>query len=772
MNVEYNPQLGYRRTIFEGNFDFLLRIADCRTENGLTFTVDTWKGRKADVKISFPRKEVFRFQMFPSGKSEKEGNPVFDFPDEREAKLKECGDYYEYGTERLTLRFRKAYWEMSVFFDGKALTREQIFDTNVDNRWKYLPIGYSCDEEGNWNRVWESMYLYSDEAFWGFGEKFTGLNKRGQKLNCWQKDALCTNTEDSYKGHPFFISSRGYAVLLNTYTRSAFDMGAGSQVSYSMCCEDGVLDYVFFAGSDRDYKGLLAGYIEMTGKIPMIPKWALGFWMSKCSYRSRREVEEVILRAEKEDIPIDVIHIDGWQKKENSGLWEWDEERFPDPADMIAWLKERGVRLSLWNYPYLREDSPAFEEIAKKGYFIKDRNGDAARFYATADSEVQAACFDFTNPEFLAWYKERVMKVLAMGVSVIKTDFSEAVPEDVVFYDGSNGIQGHNKLTYLYAETIYGFMQESSKSTGIMPLLWGRSGFAGSHRIPAAWAGDSSGALNNHAAILGGGLSLALSGVAFWGFDMGGFYSTDADGNECRPSDEEYLRSVEMGFFMPLSRAHGKTEREPWHYSERTLDIFRKYDKIRHYLLPYLFSMACVSSRESVPMLRAMLLEEPQDLTARDRQFQYMLGESILVAPPFDREQYEVYLPGGKWLDTGSGEIFEGGRFITVCPDLGELPVYLRENSILPMQKKASMPANEQERFKNLEVWLLFESEMHDVFYDYDEKGELSEYHFHAYKKDGEENLYIETDMDIDEIRVFASGHIENIYTVKVPDSE
>ena len=216
MNVEYNPQLGYRRTIFEGNFDFLLRIADCRAENGLTFTVDTYKGRKADVKISFLRKDVFRFQMFPAGKPEKGGNPVFDFPDTGEGELKESGEYYEYGTERLVLRFKKAYWEMSVLFDGKPLTREQIFDTNVDNRWKYLPVGYTCDEEGNWNRVWESMYLYSDEAFWGFGEKFTGLNKRGQRLNCWQRDALCTNTEDSYKGHPFFISSRGYAVLLNT----------------------------------------------------------------------------------------------------------------------------------------------------------------------------------------------------------------------------------------------------------------------------------------------------------------------------------------------------------------------------------------------------------------------------------------------------------------------------------------------------------------------------------------------------------------------------
>lgn len=764
MNVEYNPQLGYRRTVFEGNFDFLLRIADCRAENGLTFTVDTYKGRKADVKISFPRSDVFRFQMFPAGKSEKEGNSVFDFPDIGEAELKESGDYYEYGTERLVLRFKKAYWEMSVLCGGKVLTREQIFDTNVDNRWKYLPVGYTFDEEGNWNRVWESMYLYSDEAFWGFGEKFTGLNKRGQRLNCWQKDALCTNTEDSYKGHPFFISSRGYAVLLNTYTRSVFDMGADSQVSYSMSCEDGVLDYVIFAGTEADYKGLLAGYVEMTGKIPMIPKWAFGFWMSKCSYRSRQEIEEVVLRAEKEGIPIDVIHIDGWQKREDSGLWEWDEERFPDPAGMTAWLRERGIRLSLWIYPYLREDSPSFKEIAEKGYFIKDGNKDAARFYATADSEVKAACFDFTNPEFLAWYKERVMKVLAMGVSVIKTDFSEAVPEDAVFYDGSSGIQGHNKLTYLYAETIYRFMQESSKNTGIMPLLWGRSGFAGSHRIPAAWAGDSSGALNNHAAVLRGGLGLGLSGVAFWGFDMGGFYSTDAHGNEHRPSEEEYLRSVELGFFMPLSRAHGKTEREPWNYSGEVLDIFRKYDKIRHCLMPYLYSMACTSARESVPMLRAMLLEYPKDLAARDKELQYMLGESLLVAPPFDRERYEVYLPEGKWLDLLTTEIVEGGRYVTVCPDLSELPVYLRENSILPLTGSEGVRSAEEKEFKNLEVWLLFESEMHDVFYDCNEKGELTAYKFHAYRKEDDENLYIDTDMDIAELKVFTSGRIEDIF--------
>lgn len=765
MEVEYNPQLGHRRTIFEGNFDFLLRVEDCIRDDGLTFLVDTYKGRKAVVKIAFPCEETFRFLMFPGGKSGQGGNPVFDFPDCGKGEFREHKDYYEYGTERLVLRFEKAYWQMSVWLDGKLLTREQIFDTNVDNRWKVLPVGYTYDEEGRWNQVWECMYLYSDESFWGFGEKFTGLDKRGQILNCWQKDALCTNSEDSYKGHPFFISSRGYAVLLNTYTRSAFDMGAGSQVSYTMSAEDGVLDYVFMAGAPTDYKGLLARYVEMTGKIPMIPKWAFGFWMSKCSYRNRQEIEEVVLRAKKEDIAIDVIHIDGWQKKEMTGFWEWDEERFPDPEGMIAWLKEQGVHLSLWIYPYLEEDSPAFDGLAQKGYFIKDRSGNPAKFYATADSVVRAACFDFTNPEFLAWYRERVMRVLAMGVSVIKTDFSEAVPEDTVFYDGSSGIQGHNKLTYLYAETIYQLMQESSQKTGIMPLLWGRSGFAGSHRIPAAWAGDSSSALNNHAAILRGGLSLALSGIAFWGFDMGGFYNTNADGNECLPSEEEYLRSVEMGFFMPLSRAHGKTPREPWHYSQKVLDIFRKFNKIRHCLLPYLYSTACVSSRESVPMLRPMFLEFPKDLSARRQELQYMLGKSLLIAPPFDREQYAVYLPEGKWLYLNTEEILEGGRYITVCPALDELPVFLREGSILPVLGNAGGTISQQGKYEKLSVWLLFEKETRDVFYDCDETGNIVSCAFRAYQKDTGDDLYIETEMDIDidKIKVFASESVGNV---------
>ena len=762
MQVDYNPQLGYRRTIFQGDFDFLTELSsfECR-KDGLHLTARTYRGREVPVKASFLSDTAFRFQMFPDPRAKKPGNPVFTPEGMVDADWGETEEWFWYGTDKLQLRFRKAYWEMSVYQGERLLSREQIFDTNVDNRWKCLPIGWDMDEQGNCRRVWETMDLFSDEAFWGFGEKFTELNKRGRKLHCWQKDALSTNTEDSYKGHPFFLSSRGYAVLLNTFTRCGFDMGCTSQVSWQMEAEENCLDYFFFGEPSGDYKKLLGQYIRLTGAIPMIPKWAFGFWMSKCSYQTREEIEEVVTKAEQNGIPLDVIHIDNWQKKEAMGAWEWDEERFPDPAGMIRWLKEHRIHLSLWNYPYLEETCPLFSELEEKGYFVKNREGKTALFYSTADSEFKCGCFDFTNPELLDWYRKRVKAVLALGVSVIKTDFSEAVPEDAVYFDGTGGVQGHNRLTYLYAKTVYQCMEECQEETGNRPILWGRSGYAGSHRIPAAWAGDSSSALNNHSALLRGGLSIAMSGVSFWGFDMGGFYNTDWHGNECPPTEEEYIRSMELGFFMPLSRAHGKTPREPWKFSERALEVVRKYDRIRHAAAPYLYHTACQSHVEGVPMLRPLLLEYPKDPVAVSQELSYLLGDALLVAPPFERSSYPVYLPEGKWADAFTGEILPGGRFVTLAPGLEELPVFQRENTLIlevPEEERKHVPEG---RFRRLQGRLFYGEEMEKVFYDEGEDGEIRSYRFRVFEKDG--FLCVDTELDLQKIELISEKTFRGI---------
>ena len=694
--TQYNPQYGIRRTIFSDEYDFLTVIESASAdEKGVHFLVRTWKERTAAVCVTFLTPSVFRFVMVPELTADSHRQPVVEHTSQEWFKtgnvsFTEDEDKYIYATERLSLHFSKKYWEMSIYQNGKLLTKEQAFDTNVDNRWKQLPTGFKVNTFGESVSTFEQFILFSDEMFWGFGEKFTHFNKRGQRIKCWQKDALSTNTEDSYKSHPYFTSSRGYSILLNTFTRSSFDMGASSWISYQIGSDDPVLDYIFLAEESRDYKRLLQQYLQITGQIPMIPQWAFGFWMSKCSYRSRKEIEDVMDEADRLGIGIDVIHIDNWQKPDMAGVWEWDTERFPDPEGMIKELNKKKIHLSLWNYPYLKEDSPAFKSLAERGFFVKNKEGQPAMFKSTADSVVLCACFDFTNPEFLEWYKERVKKIVRMGVSVIKTDFSEAVPEEVVFHNGMSGREGHNLLTYLYAKNIYTWMKEICEKRGELPLLWGRSGYVGSHTIPAAWAGDSSSDKASHSAILQAGLGMAMSGVSFWGYDLGGFYSTDDTGNEKRPDAEDYLSSVQMGLWMPLSRAHGKTPREPWQYGDLALEKVKEWINFRHRLAPYLYHTACQSHLFGIPMLRPLLMEYPHDPVAKIQNLSYMLGDSLLIAPGFDREEYDLYLPEGQWMNIESKEVYEGRSFVPVenkpFADGGtSLLVFQKEGTSIPL---------------------------------------------------------------------------------------
>ena len=750
--VSYNPQLGYVQTIFQHKFDFLREVKSYAEEDGgACFTVGTHREQTATVHIQFAGENAVRFRMIPPSCEDAFDNAVFQPEVEKKVSVVDNGSQIVLSCGKTEVQVQKFPWEVSYFYEGKLKTKEQIYDSNVDNMCKNLPIGFTMDENGTVTSVNETMYLYSDEEFYGFGEKFTDFGKRGQTIHCWQTDALSTNTEQSYKNHPYFMSSRGYAVLLNTYTRSKFEMGSFSNVAYNMSVDDKVLDYMVWMG--EDYKSLLQSYLAQMGEVPMIPKWAFGLWMSKCSYMNQEEIYDVVEKAKEHQIKMDVIHIDGWQEPENSGAWVWDRKRFPDPEGMIRHLKENGIRLSLWIFPYINENSKYFEEAAKKGYLIKNQKGEPCRFYATATSDTKVGCFDFTNPEFLAWYRPRVQEVVKMGIGVVKTDFSEAVPEDAVYFDGSNGIQGHNKLTYLYAQTIYDAMQEVKAPLGEHAMLWGRSGFAGSHTIPAAWAGDSSTHLNNHACILRGGLSAAMSGIPFWGFDMGGFYNTNEKGNECLPTEEEYIRSCEFGFLNSLSRCHGKTPREPWNFSKETEDIFRSFDNLRHSLLPYLYSTAMQAHLYSIPMIRPVIMEYPKDRNAREVELEYFLGDNLLIAPVFDQDELEVFLPEGIWTDWFTGERISGGRWITAEKRIDRIPVYQKAGTIIPCLTE--IPADIDTKYQNLRVRVNIDSEINAVVY------EDAAYHFKA-RMDGEK-LIVDTDLDLAEMEIYAGEEIAEV---------
>ena len=767
-----NVEKGWSHYSHEGQKDFLDYILAYRPEeDGVSFQVRTYRGRTALVKISFASETVFRFQLFPMGEEPETMNAVFDFPTARIAEIQEEELFLTAATSRLKLSFRKCPWEMTVELDGEILTLEQIRDHNVDQKYKAIPVGFTVDDSGKVINSFETMYLYCDESFWGFGEKFNSFNKRGQKVTVWQRDAQSTNSDISYKGMPYFMSSTGYSVLMNTFTRTHFNMGATSGVSYTMEAEDPYLDYYMFC--NRDYKGLIQDYTALSGRSAMIPRWAFGFWMSRMSYMSREELEQIVDQMAEFGMNVDVIHIDAWQPNFEdsflpSGIEElltFDETRFPDPQGMIDSLREKGIHLSLWMFPYVQAIDPTgrlsrqYTAMRDRGWLVKGPDGNP-RVFSPGEGDVDAwkvAALDFTNPGLVDYMKGRIKRLMHMGVGVMKTDFSEELPEDSVFYDGSTGLTCHNRYPLLYAKTIYEASREAKREMGEKALLWGRSGYAGSQNYPANWAGDSSATKNNLHAILTGGLNMGISGISFWGFDIGGFYNCDYSGQRVIPEDEEYIRSVQMGLMSPLSRSHGQsTPREPWGYSETAQKAFRKINDLRYRMLPYLYSTGWETTISGIPMMRAMLLEYPDDLSARDLSRQYMLGGSLLVAPVFDQQKHHIYLPEGSWVDLETGKRMNGSRWMVYPKDIEVIPMFLRENCCLPMLKTAPRHIAD-ENFADLQIVMNIRDTLEQTYYDDGVEGRIR-----ATLEGGKLNITL-TDVPADRFKIYAAEEITSV---------
>ena len=779
--ISYHPEMngdplkvekGWAHFTNTGTKDFLDYITGYQPEKaGVSFEVSTFRGAKALVKVTFVSETAFRFQMLPNMQEPRLLNQVFDFVPVESCTVEEEDLLITASTSRLKLTFRKCPWEMTVTLDGELLTMEQIKDHNVDQKYKALPVGFTVDENGNVVNAFETMYMYCDEGFYGFGEKFDSFNKRGHKVTVWQRDAQSTNSDISYKGMPYFMSSHGYSVLMNTFTRTHFNMGANSGVSYTMETEDPYLDYYMFC--NRDYKGLIQDYTALSGRSAMIPKWAFGFWMSRMSYMSRDELEDIVDKMAKFGMSVDVIHIDAWQPNfeetwmpaGTSELLDFDQRRFPDPEGMIKSLREKGIHLSLWMFPYVQALDPAgntsnqFITMRDRGFLVKNADGEPCVFSpGEGDTDSwRVAALDFTNPALVEYMKGRIKRLMHMGVGVMKTDFSEELPQNAVLFDGTTGLESHNKYPLLYAKTIYEASREAKEEMGEKALLWGRSGYAGSQNYPANWAGDSSASKNNLAAILCGGLNMGVSGVSFWGFDIGGFYNCDYSGQRVIPDDDDYIRSVQMGLMSPLSRSHGQsTPREPWIYSETAQKAFRKINKLRYRMLPYLYSTGYETTMDGVPMMRAMLLEYPDDITVRSLSTQYMLGNSMLVAPVFDQPRHNIYLPQGSWIDLETGERLTGGRWIVYPKNIKIIPMFLRENAMIPMLAEAPEHITD-ETFKDLTLVMNITDQLCQNYYDDGISGKCT-----ACLKDGVLAITVE-DIPAAAFRVYAGTDVQKV---------
>ena len=624
---------------------------------------DTLQGPLLTVTLSSPMPDVVRVRIehFKGGLVRGPEIPINSSP--APVQIADTADAASLTTGGLTVTVKKPGWEIVFSAGGRVLTR---------TGWR--GVGYvQTAKDGNF--VHDQLSLGVGECVYGLGERFTSFVKNGQVVDCINKDGG-TASEQTYKNVPFYLTNRGYGVLVNECGPVSFEVASEkvARVQFSIPGES--LEYFVINGPTP--KDVLRRLTALTGRPALPPPWSFGLWLSTSFTTNYDEatVTSFIDGMKQRDLPLHVFHFDCfWMREFDWCNFEWDPRVFPDPVGLLRRLHERGLKLCVWINPYIAQRSKLFAEGAAKGYFIKRTDGSV---WQTDLWQPGMAIVDFTNPAAREWFAGHMGRLLDQGVDAIKTDFGERIPtEGVVYHDGSDPVKMHNYYSVIYNETVFRAI-EAKRGVG-EAALFARSSYASGQRFPIHWGGDCWSTMESMAESLRGGLSLSLSGFGFWSHDIGGFEGT-------APA-YVYKRWAQFGLLSSHSRLHGSsTYRVPWNYNEEACDVVRYFTKLKCRLMPYLWAEALAAHREGVPVMRAMLLEFPQDPACDTLDRQYLLGGSLLVAPIFTEDgTVDYYLPEGRWTHLLSGEVRAGGRWHRAQHDFLSLPLFVRPGTVLPL---------------------------------------------------------------------------------------
>ncbi len=522
--------------------------------------------------------------------------------------------------------------------------------------------------------IHEQLNLGVGECVYGLGERFTPFAKNGQVVDMWNEDGG-TSSELAYKNIPFYLTNRGYGVFVNHPERVSFEVGSEKVERMQFSVPGERLDYFLIYGPSPSE--VLERYTALTGRPALPPAWSFGLWLTTSFTTDYDEgtVTSFIQGMADRDIPLHVFHFDCfWMKEFHWVNFEWDKRMFPDPQAMLNRLKARGLRICVWINPYIAQRSAMFDEGMQHGYLVKRPDGDVWQWDMW---QAGMGLVDFTNPDARRWFGDKLRALVDMGVDCFKTDFGERIPTDVVYFDGSDPVKMHNYYTYLYNRMVFEVLEE--KLGRGEATLFARSATAGGQQFPVHWGGDSTATFESMAESLRGGLSLCLSGFGFWSHDMGGFEQT--------ASADVYKRWCAFGLLSSHSRLHGSSSyRVPWLFDEEAVDVLRLFTRLKCRLMPYLFDAAGAAHATGVPVMRAMVLAFPDDPACDYLDRQYMLGDSLLVAPVFTPDgTVDYYLPAGRWTNFLSGQVAEGGRWVREQHDYLSLPLMVRANAIIPV---------------------------------------------------------------------------------------
>ena len=588
-------------------------------------------------------------------------------------KVTETNDKIIYSSDYGTIQINKNPWRI-VLKDkaGRILSQTAALSDADSTQVKYTPFCFVKRGSDNARRINPVFTLTADEMIFGCGESATGLNKAGQKVNLFVTDPQGPETDQMYKPIPFFMSNRGYGMFMHTSAPVTCDFGATYIGLNKMFMGDENLDLFVFFGEPKD---ILDEYTDLVGKPGMPPLWSFGTWMSRITYFSEKEGYDVAANIRKNKYPCDVIHFDtGWFDVDWQCDYKFSENRFQNPQQMLKDLRSQGFHVCLWQLPYFTTKNRYFSELIEKDMYVKNGNGELP---------YEDVVLDFSNPETVKWYQDKLAGLLNIGVSAIKVDFGEAAPLNGIYASGKSGWYEHNLYPVRYDMAV----SEITKKLHNENIMWARAAWAGSQRYPLHWGGDAATTNTGLLGTLRAGLSFGLSGFSFWSHDMGGFVKSTPE--------DLYCRWIPFGFLTSHTRAHGAPPTEPWLYdSKRVQDVFRKSAEMKYRLMPYVYAQAKECTEKGLPMLRALFVEFPDDPGAWKVDDEYLFGSQILVAPLLESGMTgrTVYLPEGKWIDYQTEKVYEGGWHRI---EAGSLPIIMmvRDGSVLPHLKLAQSTA-------------------------------------------------------------------------------
>lgn len=637
-------------------------------ENKITLTIPTFhvynrgstlSGPYVTVEITSPCENVFRIKSYHFKGDKSCAGSLFELNDGgAPVDVSESESEVMIRSGDSSLVILKSNYQFDLIRDGRVITR------SCDGALAYINGDNGC-------YMREQLSLTVGEHVYGLGERFGSFIRNGQSIDIVNKDGG-TFTEQSYKNIPFYITDKNLGVFVDHTEEINFEVASEnvSKVQFSVRGE--CLDYYLFAG--ENIKDVITLYTGLTGRVPKLPDWSFGLWLST-SFSTDYDEKTVLSFVDgmkDRGIDLKVFHFDCfWMKDSHWCNFMWDSDMFPDPAGLISKLHDRGLHVCVWINPYIAQASEIFDEAAAAGYLIRRTDGSV---WQTDLWQAGMGIVDFTNPDACTWYCSKLKALLDMGVDCFKTDFGERIPvEDVVFADGSDPLRMHNFYAYLYNKTVFELL-EKVRGAG-EAVVFARSATAGGQKFPVHWGGDCHSDYPSMEQTIRGGLSLMLSGFSYWSHDIGGF--------EDKATPDVYKRWVAFGLLSSHSRLHGSTSyRVPWNYDEESVDVLRYYTELKKSLMPYINAARTEAEEYGYPVMRPMMLEFQNDPVCAYLDRQYMLGDKILVAPVFDENGWvEFYLPEGTWVsvDGKDRRVVETGRFFREQRGYMEMPVYIRE---------------------------------------------------------------------------------------------